>query len=88
MVLGGDPMIRDTNHPLFDEVAYAHVHARAQVLADEVNKVGWEEIIDSSAMAIRAMMMSMNTKRLRNDTFYAGVIDGQLGVIVRKGAKH
>jgi len=88
VVLGGDPMIRDTNHPLFDEVAYAHVHARAQVLADEVNKVGWEEIIDSSAMAIRAMMMSMNTKRLRNDTFYAGVIDGQLGVIVRKGAKH
>ena len=81
-------MIRDTKHPLFDEVAYAHVHARGQVLADEVNKVGWEEIIDSSAMAIRAMMMSMNTKRLRNDTFYAGVIDGQLGVIVRKGAKH
>ena len=81
-------MIRDTNHPLFDEVAYAHVHARAQVLADEPNRVGWEEIIDSSAMAIRAMMMSMNTKRLRNDTFYAGVIDGQLGVIVRKGAKH
>ncbi len=82
-------MIRDTNHPLFDEVAYAHVHARAQVLADEVNRVGTrEEIIDSSAMAIRAMMMSMNTKRLRNDTFYAGVIDGQLGVIVRKGAKH
>ena len=34
------------------------------------------------------MMMSMNTKRLRNDTFYVGVIDGQLGVIVRKGAKH
>ena len=81
-------MIRDTNHPLFDEVAYAHVHARGQVLADEVNKVGWEEIIDSSAMAIRAMMMSMNTKRLRNDTFYAGLVDGQLGVIVRKGAKH
>lgn len=81
-------MIRDTNHPLFDEVAYAHVHARAQVLSDETNRVGWEEIIDSSAMAIRAMMMSMNTKRLRNDTFYAGVIDGQLGVIVRKNAKH
>ena len=81
-------MIRDTNHPLFDEVAYAHVHARAQVLADEVNRVGWEEIIDSSAMAIRAMMLSMNTKRLRNDTFYAGLVDGQLGVIVRKGAKH
>ena len=81
-------MIRDTNHPLFDEVAYAHVHAHAQVLADETNRVGWEEIIDSSAMAIRAMMMSMNTKRLRNDTFYAGVIDGQLGVIVRKNAKH
>jgi len=34
------------------------------------------------------MMLRMNTKRLRNDTFYAGVIDGQLGVIVRKGAKH
>jgi len=81
-------MISDTNHPLFDEVAYAHVHARGQVLADEVNKVGWEEIIDSSAMAIRAMMLRMNTKRLRNDTFYAGVIDGQLFVIVRKGAKH
>jgi len=81
-------MICDTNHPLFDEVAYAHVHARGQVLADEVNKVGWEEIIDSSAMAIRAMMLRMNTKRLRNDTFYAGVIDGQLCVIVRKGAKH
>ena len=81
-------MIRNTDHPLFDEVAFAHVHARGQVLADEVNRVGWEEIIDSSAMAIRAMMMSMNTKRLRNDTFYAGVIDGQLGVIVRKGAKH
>ena len=81
-------MIRDTNHPLFDEVAYAHVHARAQVLSDETNRVGWEEIIDSSAMAIRAMMLRMNTKRLLNDTFYAGVIDGQLGVIVRKGAKH
>lgn len=83
-------MIRDTNHPLFDEVAYAHVHARAQVLADEVNRVGWEEIIDSSAMAIRAMMMSMNTKRLRNDTFYARMMDGNLSinVIVRKGAKH
>ena len=81
-------MIRDTNHPLFDEIAYAHVEARARVLADEVNRVGWEEIIDSSAMAIRAMMLGMNTKRLRNDTFYAGVIDGQLGVIVRKGAKH
>ena len=81
-------MIRDTDHPLFDEVAFAHVHARGQVLSDEANRVGWEEIIDSSAMAIRAMMMSMNTKRLRNDTFYAGVIDGQLGVIVRKNAKH
>lgn len=81
-------MIMVTDHPLFDEVAYAHVHARAQVLADQTNRVGWEEIIDGSAQALRAMMMSMNTKRLRNDTFYAGVIDGQLGVIVRKGAKH
>jgi len=81
-------MIRDTNHPLFDEIAYAHVEARAQVLADQTNRVGWEEIVDGSAQALRAMMMSMNTKRLRNDTFYAGVIDGQLGVIVRKGAKH
>ena len=81
-------MICDTDHPLFDEIAYAHVHAKAKLLADETNRVGWEEIIDSSAMAIRAMMLGMNTKRLRNDTFYAGVIDGQLGVIVRKGAKH
>ena len=81
-------MIRDTNHPLFDEVAFAHVHARGQVLSDEANRVGWEEIIDSSAMAIRAMMMSMNTRRLRNDTFYVGIVYGQLGVIVRKGAKH
>ena len=81
-------MIRDTNHPLFDEIAYAHVHARAQVLADEVNRVGWEEIVDGSAQALRAMMLGMNTKRLRNDTFYVGVIDGQLGVIVRKGAKN
>ena len=81
-------MICDTNHPLFDEIAYAHVHARAQVLADETNRVGWEEIIDSSAMAIRAMMLGLNTRRLRNDTFYAGLVDGQLGVIVRKNAKH
>ena len=81
-------MICDTNHPLFDEIAYAHVHAKAKLLADEVNRVGWEEIIDSSAMAIRAMMLGMNTRRLRNDTFYAGIVDGQLGVIVRKGAKH
>ena len=81
-------MICDTDHPLFDEIAYAHVHAKAKLLADETNRVGWEEIIDSSAMAIRAMMLGMNTKRLRNDTFYAGLVDGQLGVIVRKGAKH
>ena len=81
-------MIMVTDHPLFDEVAYAHVHARAQVQSDETNRVGWEEIVDGSAQALRAMMLSMNTKRLRNDTFYAGVIDGQLGVIVRKGAKH
>jgi hypothetical protein len=81
-------MIRDTNHPLFDEIAYAHVEARARVQSDETNRVGWEEIVDSSAMAIRAMMLRMNTKRLRNDTFYAGIVDGQLGVIVRKGAKH
>ena len=81
-------MIRDTNHPLFDEIAYAHVHARGQVLSDEANRVGWEEIVDSSAMAIRAMMLGMNTRRLRNDTFYAGLVDGQLGVIVRKNAKH
>ena len=60
MVLGGDPMIRDTNHPLFDEIAYAHVHARAQVLADETNRVGWEEIIDGSAQALRAMMLGMH----------------------------
>ena len=77
-----------TDHPLFDEIAYAHVHAKAKLLLDEVNRVGWEEIVDGSAQALRAMMLSMNTKRLRNDTFYAGVIDGQLGVIVRKGAKH
>ena len=81
-------MICETNHPLFDEIAYAHVHAKAKLLADEVNKVGWEEIVDSSAMAIRAMMLGMNTKRLRNDTFYVGLVDGKLGVIVRKGAKH
>ena len=81
-------MIRDTNHPLFDEIAYAHVHARAQVLADEVNRVGWEEIVDGSAQALRAMMLGMNTRRLRNDTFYVGLVDGKLGVIVRKGAKH
>ena len=81
-------MIRDTDHPLFDEIAYAHVEARARVLADETNRVGWEEIVDSSAMAIRAMMLGLDTKRLRNDTFYAGLVDGQLGVIVRKGAKH
>jgi len=81
-------MIRDTDHPLFDEIAYAHVEARARVLADETNRVGWEEIVDSSAMAIRAMMLGMNTRRLRNDTFYAGLVDGQLGVIVRKNAKH
>ena len=81
-------MICDTDHPLFDEIAYAHVHAKAKLLADEQNRVGWEEIIDSSAMAIRAMMLGMNTRRLRNDTFYAGLVDGQLGVIVRKGAKH
>ena len=83
-------MIRDTNHPLFDEIAYAHVHARAQVLADETNRVGWEEIVDSSAMAIRAMMLGMNTRRLRNDTFYARIMDGTLSinVIVRKNAKH
>ncbi len=81
-------MICETNHPLFDEIAYAHVHAKAKLLADEVNKVGWEEIVDSSAMAIRAMMLGMNTRRLRNDTFYAGLVDGQLGVIVRKNAKH
>ena len=81
-------MICDTDHPLFDEIAYAHVHAKAKLLADETNRVGWEEIIDSSAMAIRAMMLGLNTRRLRNDTFYAGLVDGQLGVIVRKGAKH
>ena len=81
-------MIRDTDHPLFDEIAYAHVEARARVLADETNRVGWEEIVDSSAMAIRAMMLGLNTRRLRNDTFYAGLVDGQLGVIVRKNAKH
>ena len=81
-------MIMVTDHPLFDEIAYAHVEARARVLNDETNRVGWEEIIDGSAQALRAMMLSMNTKRLRNDTFYAGLVDGQLGVIVRKGAKH
>ncbi len=81
-------MICDTDHPLFDEIAYAHVHAKAKLLADETNRVGWEEIVDSSAMAIRAMMLGMNTRRLRNDTFYAGLVDGQLGVIVRKNAKH
>lgn len=81
-------MICETNHPLFDEIAYAHVEARARVLADEQNRVGWEEIVDSSAMAIRAMMLGLNTRRLRNDTFYAGLVDGQLGVIVRKNAKH
>ena len=81
-------MIRNTDHPLFDEIAYAHVHAKAKLLADEQNRVGWEEIVDSSAMAIRAMMLGMNTKRLRNDTFYVGLVDGKLGVIVRKGAKH
>ena len=81
-------MIRNTDHPLFDEIAYAHVHAKAKLLADEQNRVGWEEIVDSSAMAIRAMMLGLDTKRLRNDTFYAGLVDGQLGVIVRKGAKH
>jgi len=83
-------MIRDTNHPLFDEIAYAHVHARGQVLSDEANRVGWEEIVDSSAMAIRAMMLGLDTKRLRNDTFYARMMDGTLSinVIVRKNAKH
>ena len=81
-------MICETNHPLFDEIAYAHVHAKAKLLADEQNRVGWEEIVDSSAMAIRAMMLGLDTRRLRNDTFYAGLVDGQLGVIVRKGAKH
>ena len=81
-------MICETNHPLFDEIAYAHVHAKAKLLADETNRVGWEEIVDSSAMAIRAMMLGLDTRRLRNDTFYAGLVDGQLGVIVRKGAKH
>ena len=81
-------MICDTDHPLFDEIAYAHVEAKAKLLADEQNRVGWEEIVDSSAMAIRAMMLGLNTRRLRNDTFYAGLVDGQLGVIVRKNAKH
>jgi len=83
-------MIHDTNHPLFDEIAYAHVHARAQVLADQTNRVGWEEIVDGSAQALRAMMLRMNTKRLRNDTFYARMMDGTLSinVIVRKAAKH
>ena len=81
-------MICDTDHPLFDEIAYAHVEAKAKLLADEQNRVGWEGIVDSSAMAIRAMMLGLDTRRLRNDTFYAGLVDGQLGVIVRKNAKH
>jgi len=81
-------MICDTDHPLFDEIAYAHVHAKGKLLADETNRVGWEEIVDGSAQALRAMMLGLNTRRLRNDTFYVGLVDGQLGVIVRKGAKH
>ena len=83
-------MICETNHPLFDEIAYAHVHAKAKLLADETNRVGWEEIVDSSAMAIRAMMLGLDTRRLRNDTFYARMMDGTLSinVIVRKNAKH
>ncbi len=81
-------MIMVTDHPLFDEIAYAHIHAKAKLLVDETNRVGWEEIIDGSAEALREIMKGTDTGMMRNSTFIVTLVKGTIDVIVRDQAKH